>query len=163
MKRFLLWLFLAAALFASALPVDTVTISVKLGITEKFWNILRLKKVALADFRCAVTEAEPGDTTCTITLTAPARSVVTVIVTLPVGLVTGPSFVLIPVGATTATFTITLLDDVVAGNPQMFNVAHTWRLGTCTQRFVGVLVACCARADKCGLRDDQIAWEPCAG
>jgi hypothetical protein len=158
MKRFLLLLILAGIVSAQ----DMVTISVKLGTAEKFWNILRLKKVALADFRCAVTESEPGDVACTVTLTAPARSAVTVIVTLPAGLATGPPSVLIPAGSVTATFTITILD-VYAGNPETFNVAYTWRLGACTQPYASVLLACCARADRCGLRDNEIAWGPCGG
>jgi hypothetical protein len=154
---------LAAALFASALPAQTVQVVVKQGITEKVWSILLKPKVALSAFACAATEMEPGDTTaCTITLTAPAKAPgVTVTVTLPTGF-TGPASVLIGGGVATATFSITRLD-LTASNPTIFPVSWSARLDTCTQQFAGVLLACCAREDRCGLPDSEIAWEPCEG
>lgn len=158
MKRFLLLLILAG--IASA---QTVQVVVKLGAVEKPWNITLKPKVALSAFTCDATEMEPGDTAaCTITLTAPAKAAgVTVTVILPTGF-TGPPSVLIPGGSANATFSITRLD-LTASNPTIFPVAWSMRLGACEQRYAGVMVACCARADKCGLRDDQIAWEPCGG
>jgi hypothetical protein len=156
-------LILAAALFTTALSAQIVPLTVKLGAKELSWTITLKPKVTLSAFTCDATEMEPGDTTaCTITLTAPAKAAgVTVTVTLPTGF-TGPPSVLIPGGSVTATFTITRLD-LTASNPQIFPVSWALRLGACEQRFAGILLACCARVDKCGLRHDEIAWGPCGG
>jgi hypothetical protein len=160
MKRFLLLL-----VFAGIASAQTVTIQVtaKLNTVQKIWNILLRPKTVLAEFTCDVTEMEPGETaTCTVTLNQPARPVgATIAITLPTGF-TGPPSVLIPGGAASATFSITRLD-TFASNPTIFPVAWSMRLGACAQRYASVLLACCARADRCGLRDNEIAWELCGG
>lgn len=165
MKLKLILAVVLIAFFVGALAAQTVTVQVaaKLGPLQKIWNILLRPKTVLADFSCDMAEMEPGEvSTCTVTLNQTARAGgVSINVTLPTGF-TGPPSVLVPGGTAMATFQITRLD-IVAGSPQIFTAPWAMRLEGCEQRFASVLLACCARADRCGLRDDEIAWGPCGG
>jgi hypothetical protein len=153
----------ACALLTGALSAQTtVPLSVEYGGKKLSVTMTLRPKVGLSAFTCDVTEMEPGDVaTCTITLTAPAKVGITVMVVLPAGF-TGPSSVVISSGLSTATFSITRLD-LAASSPTIFPVSWALRLGACTQRYAGVLVACCARADRCSLRDTEIDQGPCGG
>jgi hypothetical protein len=153
-----------ALLFASTLSAQTVQITVKQGSISKAWSILLRPKVTLSAFTCAAAEMEPGESTvCTVTLNQPARALgVEVTVVLPTGF-TGPASVTVPAGSASATFSLTRLD-VIAAGPRVFPVAWSIHIPGCApQRFAEVLTACCARADRCGLPDAEIAWGPCIG
>lgn len=55
----------------------------------------------------------------------------------------------------------------VGGSAQLgktlFDIAYSIRMnGYPTQYYRQMVTACCARADKCGLSNREIAWEPCA-
>lgn len=151
------------SLLCAALSAQTVQIVVKFGTVEKSWDITLEPKTVLADLKCTATKMKPGNiATCTVALNQPADANAIVTVTLPAGF-TGPATVTIPVGSASATFTVTR-QDVSASDPRVFTVAFSARMDGCaTQYFSSVVAACYVRSDRCGLRDDQIAWEPCAG
>lgn len=163
MKRLAVLSLLCAALSAQTV---TVQIVVKRGLIEKIiWNILLRPKTILSALTCNATEMEPGDSaTCTVTLNQAARgNGVTAEVMLPAGF-SGPLSVTIPNGSAVATFQITRQDVIASTDPRLFTVAFSARMEGCaTQRFSSVVMACCARTDRCGLRASEIAWEPCAG
>jgi hypothetical protein len=107
---------------------------------------------------------EPGQSAiCTVTIDQPASGggfQVTVI--LPAEL-TGPSSVMIPPGAVTATFTMSRAEDGGAALRILPGTYELWGWpDTPMQSYAELMIPCCGRADGCGLPASQIAPEPCA-
>jgi len=115
------------------------------------------------DMQCGSSIEPGGQQTCTITLNQPPLSDYYFSVSVPLPLV-GPAFALIQAGKTAVSFQITLpAGTPVASLPYFAMPWSVWADGKAPEWHADILIPCCARADLCGYRLDQVSPEPCAG
>jgi len=108
------------------------------------------------------TVIEPGgQQTCTITLNQAPLSDYYFSVNVPAPLV-GPAFALVQAGKTTVSFLVTLPAGTPVASLPYFAVPWSIQVDSRPPEWhADIWIACCARADLCGLTLEQISQEPC--